>query len=121
MKNANEYKLREAALSDISTLVEQRKTMFTEIRSTKDRRPLNSMCLAYRRYLDERLRSGRTKAWLVENQEGTVVAGGVVSINDWPPLPNDPSARRAYAFNMHTHLNHRRRGLARTIMETIIR
>jgi GNAT superfamily N-acetyltransferase len=37
----------------------------------------------------------------------------------WPPRPHDPCGPAAFAYNVYTDLEHRRRGLGRLVMETM--
>jgi GNAT superfamily N-acetyltransferase len=47
------------------------------------------------------------------------VAGAGLTILPWPPGPRDRSGRLAFVYNVYTERAHRRRGLARRLMETI--
>ena len=45
--------------------------------------------------------------------------GGGITIIPWPPGPSYAGDRLAFVYNVYTEPAHRRRGLARLIMETI--
>jgi GNAT superfamily N-acetyltransferase len=70
--------------------------------------------------LKEALASGLYKGWLAQISDGTVLAGGGVLLSPWPSHPRDPQPRRAHILNLYTYPNHRRKGLARMLMQTMI-
>ena len=72
----------------------------------------------FRVWLDTMMPVGTYRAWLVEHQ-AEVVAGGGVSVLPWPPGPRYMGTRIGVVYNVYTEPAHRRRGLARLIMETI--
>jgi len=49
-----------------------------------------------------------------------VVAGGGVILLQFQPHPMDPRPQRAWVVNMFTEPEHRRRGLAGLLMDTIV-
>ncbi len=65
------------------------------------------------------MRTGAYRAWLVEDSGGRVAAGGGITILPWPPGPRYPGGRLAFVYNVYTEPEHRRRGLARLVMDTI--
>ena len=50
---------------------------------------------------------------------GEIVAGGGITILPWPPGPRYRGDRLAFVYNVYTEPAHRRRGLARMVMEAI--
>ncbi len=74
---------------------------------------------AFRAWLSAMMPAGTYRAWVVEDADGAIVAGGGISVLPWPPGPNYMGDRIAVAYNVYTEPAHRRRGLARLIMETI--
>ena len=66
------------------------------------------------------LSDGSYRGWLVEDPGGGIVAGGGVIILEYHPNPADTVPRRAWVVNMFTEPAHRRRGLARRLMETMV-
>ena len=71
-------------------------------------------------YFRPALRDGCYRAWMVEDANGQVVAGGGIVVADWPGFPGEPHAKRAWILNMYTEPHARRRGLARLLMLTMI-
>ena len=60
----------------------------------------------------------RHGAWAVES-DARIVAGGGITLIPWPPGPWWPGERVAFVYNVYTEPAHRRRGLARRVMDTI--
>jgi GNAT superfamily N-acetyltransferase len=58
--------------------------------------------------------------WFAVTDAGPVVAGGAVYIIPWLGSPNDRMQRRAYIVNVYTEPDHRRRGIARRLMQTMV-
>jgi len=110
------YTIRAATLDDADTLVRHRIGMFTDMRVQLDAAALDR---AFRPWLAELMPAGTYRAWLVEDDAGAIVAGGGITILPWPPGPRYMGDRLAFAYNVYTEPAHRRRGLARMIMETI--
>ena len=90
--------------------------MFTDMGIAMDVAGLEN---AFRAWLAEMMPSGTYRAWLVETVEGHVVGGGGITILPWPPGPRYAGNRLAFVYNVYTDAAHRRRGLARLIMDTI--
>ena len=62
----------------------------------------------------------RYAGWLIE-YNGKVVAGAGVLLHQYYPTQRNPRARpTAYILNVYTEPAHRRRGLARRLMEEIL-
>jgi GNAT superfamily N-acetyltransferase len=55
----------------------------------------------------------------VETAEGRVVGGGGITVVPWPPGPRYAGDRLAFVYNVYVDAAHRRRGLARVVMDTI--
>jgi GNAT superfamily N-acetyltransferase len=111
-----DYRVRSATLADADILVQQRIGMFTDMQV-----PLDAVALdaAFRAWLTEMMDAGTYRAWLVETAGGEVAGGGGITILPWPPGPQYAGDRLAFVYNVYTEPPHRRRGLARLIMDTI--
>ncbi|HMK31217.1 MAG TPA: GNAT family N-acetyltransferase [Terriglobales bacterium] len=57
---------------------------------------------------------------MAELPDGRVVGGGGVVICPWPGTPTDHQPRRVWILNIYTEPDHRRRGVARRILEAIL-
>jgi len=110
------YRVREATLDDVDVLVRHRISMFVDMGLTLDEAALDS---SFRAWLAEKMPDGVYRAWLVEAADGAVAGGGGISILPWPPGPNYMGDKIAIVYNVYTEHAHRRRGLARLIMNTI--
>ena len=83
--------------------------------------PLDAPSLAreFRAWLADEMPRGLYRAWVVEDEGHAIVAGGGITILPWPPGPRYMGTRLAFVYNVYTEPAHRRRGLARLIMDTI--
>jgi GNAT superfamily N-acetyltransferase len=110
------YSVRDATLADSDTLVRHRIAMFTDMGVLFDASALDS---AFRVWLAETMTAGAYRAWLVEASDGTIVGGGGLTTLPWPPGPRYMGNRLAFVYNVYVEPEHRRRGLARRIMEAM--
>jgi GNAT superfamily N-acetyltransferase len=110
------YNIREATLADSDALVHHRIAMFTDMGMPLDAVALDS---AFRAWLAETMTTGTYRAWVVEEDRGAIVGGGGMTILPWPPGPRDMATRLGFVYNVYVEEGHRRRGVARRIMEAI--
>lgn len=115
--------LREAASGDIPVLVVHWRRMYEDWGASEARHfaptDLEAMAKAYAEYLEIHLASRTVRAWIA-NAGGEVIASGAVSILAYPPGPGTTSEHTALLHSMYTVPEHRRRGIARRIVETAI-
>ncbi|HZE88092.1 MAG TPA: GNAT family N-acetyltransferase [Verrucomicrobiae bacterium] len=119
METGSPYRIRPAAPGDLEIVLHHRRRMFEDMGNT-DRPALDAMLKSSAPLLARGLADGTYRGWLVERPEGTVVAGGGVIILEFQSNPIDPRPRRAWVVNVFTEPPHRRQGLARRLMETMI-
>jgi len=123
LKPSQGYTLREATLSDIPVLVNHRHRMFEDMHAPRGiyhaAADLDGMDAAYAQQIQAQLADGSIRAWVIE-ADGRVVAGSAVLFRDWLPRPSDLTCRLAYLHSVYTEPEHRRRGLARRIVEAAI-
>ena len=110
-----DYRIRPATLADADVMVRHRVAMFTEMGVPLDAAVLEP---AFRAWLEDVMPAGTYRAWLVE-AGGEITGGGGITILPWPPGPRYVGDRLAFVYNVYTEPEHRRRGLARLIMDTI--
>jgi GNAT superfamily N-acetyltransferase len=110
------YRVRPATLDDIDILVHHRIAMFTDMGNQLDEAMLRDKFSAWLRV---HVPPGTYRAWLVETSDGDVVAGGGATIIPWPPGPRYPGTSLAFVYNVYVERAHRRRGLARLVMDAI--
>jgi len=115
----NHYTIRQAIPADIDTIMHQRRSMFLAM-GRKDDADLAESMRTSRDFFSERIANGNYRAWLVEEVSGRVIAGAGVIIFDYHSSPLDPSRRRPMVVNVYTERAHRRKGIARKLLELII-
>jgi GNAT superfamily N-acetyltransferase len=93
--------------------------MFVDI-GFRDAPMLDSVNKISEEYFRTALSTGSYRAWLAEDANGSVVAGGGIVIADWPGFPGERHARRAWILNMYTEPVARRQGLARRLLDTMV-
>jgi len=79
-----DYRIRRASLDDLDALVHHRVAMFTDMGVVVDVAALDR---AFRAWLRAAMPAGDYVAWLCETATGAIVAGGGVSLLQWPPGP----------------------------------
>jgi len=90
--------------------------MFVEMGLDVDRSALRR---SFQEWLARVMAAGIYHAWLVEAGNGVVVSGGGMTLIPWPPGPLHPGGQVAFAYNVYTEPDHRRRGLGRLVMDTM--
>lgn len=110
--------IRSASLADIPEILRQRRRMYEDMHYN-DAQALDSMASLSSAYLKTAMADGSFRAWLAADGD-RVVAGGAVVISPWPAHPYDLECRRATILNVYTDPEFRRRGIARTLLQTII-
>jgi len=118
MLPAPEIQIREATVADIPEILRQRRRMYEDMHST-DAQALAKMASLTAGYLATALQEGTFRSWLACIQ-GSPIAGGAVLITPWPAHPYDLECRRATILNVYTDPAHRRQGIARQLMQTMI-
>jgi GNAT superfamily N-acetyltransferase len=118
MSSDNPVTIREASARDIPEILRQRRRMYEDMHYN-DSAALGTMASLSSTYLTTAMANGSFRAWLATSGE-RVVAGGAVVISPWPAHPYDLECRRATILNVYTDPEYRRRGIARTLMRTMI-
>ena len=119
MPPAQTITIREGTVTDISEIARQRRRMCEDM-NYSDAEALSTMVTLTADYLKKAIPEGSFRSWLACNNV-RVVAGGAVVIVPWPAHAYDLECRRATILNVYTEPEYRRRGIARQIMETMIR
>jgi GNAT superfamily N-acetyltransferase len=110
------YHVRAATLADLDVLVHHRIAMFTDMGITFDAERLRREFAAW---LRQTLPSGTYRAWIAEADDGGIAGGARETIIPWPPGPQYPGDKLAFVYNVYTEHSHRRRGIARVLMEAL--
>ena len=112
------YHVKPATTRDLDVVLYHRRRMFEEMGFT-DPAALEAMLASATPLIQRGLTDGSYRGWLVETDGAGIVAGGGVIILDFQSHPVDPVPRRAWVVNMFTEPEHRHRGLARRLVETM--
>jgi GNAT superfamily N-acetyltransferase len=114
-----DYTLRQATVDDAPIIGHHRRAMFLDMGHPADT-ALDTMSARLLPWLTPKLQNGEYLAWFAIAPDGSVAAGLGVWLMDWPPHMVGAGARRANILNVYTQPEHRRRGLARSLMETAL-
>jgi GNAT superfamily N-acetyltransferase len=112
--------IRQATVDDIPDLVRLRRTMF-ESMGYNDPAQLDAADRASTTYFAHAMPRGKFHGWLAITTEGEAIGSGGAVIDQHPPGPNDLSGKVGYIMNVVTAPTYRRRGIARRMMQTILR
>jgi GNAT superfamily N-acetyltransferase len=110
------FAVRRATVADASVVASHRRAMFYEMRGT-GAAALDAMEQEFVPWVRGRIASEEYLGWLAETEGGLVVAGVGLWLMNWPPHVIAHSQRRGYLLNVYTREDHRRRGLARRLVE----
>lgn len=112
-------RIRETTPEDLPLVLRHRRGMFEDM-GLRDAGSLDAMEAASRPFFDRALREGHYRGFFAVDEGGRVLAGGGVVLLEYQPHPTDPRPRRPFIVNMYTEPDHRRRGLARRLLEAMI-
>jgi GNAT superfamily N-acetyltransferase len=111
--------MRRANVRDLGLVLHHRRRMFEDM-GEENLLALERMVEVSRPLFERGLREGFYQGWFLEDAAGQVVAGaGLISLEFQPP-PRSPDPRRSWIVNVFTEPGHRRRGLARELVITIV-
>jgi GNAT superfamily N-acetyltransferase len=113
------FSLRIATSADLPVLMNQREKMFRDI-GHHDEATLAATMALDTPFFSQGLLDESYRAWLIVDDTGAAAAGGGIVLVRHHASPRDPHDRRPVVVNVFTEPPHRRRGLARLLMETMI-
>ncbi len=116
---ASDYRIRIATSNDATVLAEMRRQMFLDMGKPDDDR-LRRVVQAFIDWVADASRAGRYLSWLVEAESGVPIANAGLLLIEWPPNSRDLTPLRGYVMNVWTHPEHRRRGIARKLMDIVM-
>jgi GNAT superfamily N-acetyltransferase len=103
----------------MAMILHHRRSMYEDM-GRGDKAALDIMEATSERYFGPAIADGSYRGFLVETQEGQVVAGGGIVISAWPGHPGETHPRRAMILNLYTEKGYRRRGIARQLMRAMM-
>ncbi len=112
------YKIRRAERADIPKLIELRSKMFHLV--WEDTSNIEQMNRFSEPYFKEKIDSGEFVAWFAETDSAEVVACSALSFYYLTPKPTNLEGKYGYISSMYTEGAHRRRGLARRLLQTTL-
>jgi GNAT superfamily N-acetyltransferase len=113
------YVIRPAGVGDAQVIARHRASMFRDMGSVSPEES-ELLRIASEPWFSNLLTDGDYLAWLVEH-DGAVVAGGGIFVQEGGPAPGRyRMGRLGHIANVYTEPAHRRRGLARRLMETML-
>ena len=114
-----DYKIRLATIDDADIIARHRAAMFFDMGyfDEQEARVIEANSLPI---LREMLMSGEYRGWLVELEGQIVAGGGMILRRLLPRLGSISGGQEAYILNMFTDREHRRKNLARQLMQVMI-
>jgi GNAT superfamily N-acetyltransferase len=113
------FVIRPGSLEDAGAIVSHRRAMFHEM-GYRDDAALDKMCVAFRPWLEQKMRCAEYLAWFAIDSDGAIAAGLGLWLMDWPPHMVGSGALRGNIVNVYTRPESRRMGLARRLMDTAL-
>jgi GNAT superfamily N-acetyltransferase len=117
---SKEITIRQATVADVPDLVRLRRVMF-ETMGFDDPTQLDAADAATTAYFAAVIPAGRFHGWLAATSAGVAVGSGGVVIDQHPPGPSNLSGQIGYIMNLVTVPLYRRRGIARRIMQAMLK
>ncbi len=117
------FHIRRAGLQDAAMIIRHRRRMFEDI-GGYDPAKMDLMDREWAQWLPPRLASSEYLGWFAcagEAADAPVVAGAGLWLMHWIPGPDGSYGLRPYVLNVYTEPAYRGRGLARRLMETLIK
>lgn len=115
---ADRYRVRMATPDDAAVIAHHRRAMFEDMSMSENAEQVEQ---SFREWVAPQLESGHYIGWLMIDETGQVVAGAGVRLFEWGAMPAVPYVHtRPYLLNVYVEPQHRRQGLARMLIETII-
>jgi GNAT superfamily N-acetyltransferase len=117
--NGRDFVMRRATVADAAIIAHHRVEMFRDMGMLADDEA-DALRAASCTYLLTALADDKYSGWVVEAQRGVIAGGGVV-VRRLLPRPGSPHGdEEACVLNVYTEPEHRRRGLARRLMQEIL-
>lgn len=112
------YSTRRASTQDITLIVEARRRMFADM-GRLEYLQAEHIDARYTAWITPRLAEGRYVGWIIE-AAGQPVAHAGLELLDYMPVPASQDNLRGHIVNVYVDEAHRRQGLARHLMTTLL-
>jgi len=113
------YQIRLGTRDDLPIVVHHRCAMFRDM-GHNDPHWLEEMANASRPWFEQKMAAGLYLSWFAISPDETVAGGTGLLLTEWPPSITDLASDRAMILNVYTEPAHRKRGLARWLVETTL-
>jgi len=117
---SDEVTVRQATVADVPDLVWLRRQMF-EAMGFDDLAQLDIADAATAAYFAEAIPARMFHGWLAVTSAGVAVGSGGAVVDQHPPEPSNPSGQIGCIMSVVTAPRYRRRGIARRIMQVILK
>jgi len=117
--SVNDYRIRPGAAAEAAVVAKHRALMFHEMGHL----PATEMVPFEREavpIIEALILNGTYRQWFVEHDTGGIAAGGGIQVRPLLPRPDCRGAPEAIILNMYVEPAHRRRGLARRLLEAML-
>jgi GNAT superfamily N-acetyltransferase len=113
--------IRSATLDepDLDAIVHQRRAIYLEGGHTEEA-TLDAMSAAFRSWLRRKMESGEFLGWFALAPDSSIAGGIGLWLMDYPPSMRATGGWRANIINVYTEPSHRRRGMARCLMQAAL-
>jgi GNAT superfamily N-acetyltransferase len=101
---------------DLEAIVHHRRAMFQDM-GYRDEHALEAMSARFRPWLRRKMEAGEYLAWFALTPDSSIAAGLGLWLMDWPPHMVAAGQWRGNILNVYTEPEHRRRGMARALMQ----
>ncbi len=105
--------------ADIQTIVRHRRAMFRDM-GYHDEDALEAMSAGFLPWLRCKMEAGEYLGWFALGPDSSVAAGLGLWLMDWPPHMVASGRWRGNILNVYTEPAHRRRGMARALMQVAL-
>ncbi len=112
------YRIRRIEGADIPKLIELRCKMFHLV--WDDTANIEKMNQLSESYFKEKIEADEFVAWFAERDSVEVVACSALSFYSLPPKPSNIEGKYGYISSMYTEEAHRRKGLARKLLQATL-
>ena len=116
---ADPFRIRRGTPADIPVITHHRLGMFAEM-GFGDPSTYAEYAAAFQTFAAQELTAGRFHSWLAETAGGEIIAGGAVMLVRYPSNPKQRRQERAFLLNVFTEPAFRRRGIARSLVQTMV-